>query len=85
MIIAKAVDPATLQVGDVITFMENGKTTVTHRIIGINEDVHILQKVMQTILKTSILLKQKTSSVNTSTEFQNSVMLHFSHRHLLVL
>lgn len=27
MIIAKAVYPATLLVGDVITFMENGKTT----------------------------------------------------------
>ncbi len=38
LIIAKAVDPATLEVGDVITFMEKGTTTVTHRIIAINED-----------------------------------------------
>lgn len=38
MVIAKAVDPSTLKVGDIITYMENGKTTVTHRIIGINED-----------------------------------------------
>ena len=38
MIVTKAVDPTTLKVGDVITYMENGKTTVTHRIIGINED-----------------------------------------------
>ncbi len=38
MIITKSVDPATLEIGDVITYIENGKTTVTHRIIGINED-----------------------------------------------
>ena len=38
MIITKSVDPAALQVGDIITYMENGKTTVTHRIIGINDD-----------------------------------------------
>ena len=38
LIITKTVDPSTLQVGDVITFMEEGTTTVTHRIIGINED-----------------------------------------------
>ncbi len=44
MIITKAVDPATLQVGDVITFMQNGKTTVTHRIIGIHEDGTFLTK-----------------------------------------
>ena len=38
LIITKAVDTKTLKTGDVITYMENGKTTVTHRIIGINED-----------------------------------------------
>ncbi len=27
-----------LQVGDIITFLENGRTAVTHRIIAINED-----------------------------------------------
>lgn len=38
MIFARTVDISTLKVGDIITFMENGKTTITHRIIGINED-----------------------------------------------
>ncbi len=38
MIFTRTVNPDELAVGDVITFMENGKTTVTHRIIGINED-----------------------------------------------
>ncbi len=37
MIISKDVDPAALKVGDVISYME-GKSAVTHRIIGINED-----------------------------------------------
>lgn len=38
MVVAKAVDPTTLEVGNIITFMENGKTTVTHRIVEINDD-----------------------------------------------
>ncbi len=38
LIVAVKTDPDTLKVGDVITYMENGKTTVTHRIIDINED-----------------------------------------------
>ena len=38
LIITKAVDPETLKVGDVITYMEQGTTAVTHRIIGINDD-----------------------------------------------
>ena len=38
LIITKTVDPETLGVGDVITYMEEGTTTVTHRIIGINDD-----------------------------------------------
>ena len=38
LIFTKTVDTNTLKVGDIITFMENGKTTITHRIIGINED-----------------------------------------------
>ncbi len=38
MIITKSVNPNELKVGDVITFMEKGTTTVTHRIMAINED-----------------------------------------------
>lgn len=38
LIITKSVDPETLKVGDVITYMEQGTTAVTHRIIGINDD-----------------------------------------------
>ncbi len=38
MIITKPVNVDELAVGDIITYMENGKTTVTHRIIGLNED-----------------------------------------------
>ena len=38
MIITTTVKAEDLKVGDVITYMENGTTTVTHRIIGINED-----------------------------------------------
>lgn len=38
MIITKAVDPDTLEVGDIITYMEKGTVTVTHRIIEICED-----------------------------------------------
>ncbi len=38
LIIAKSVDPDKLKVGDVITYMENGKTAVTHRIVKINSD-----------------------------------------------
>ncbi len=38
LIVTKSVDPETLKVGDVITFMEQGTTTVTHRIIAINND-----------------------------------------------
>lgn len=38
LILTKSVDPQTLKVGDVITYMEEGTTAVTHRIIGINED-----------------------------------------------
>lgn len=38
LIFTKTVDTNTLKVGDIITFMENGRTTITHRIIGINED-----------------------------------------------
>ena len=44
LIVTKEVDPKTLEVGDIITFMEGGKTTVTHRIIGINEDGTFLTK-----------------------------------------
>lgn len=38
LIITKSVDPEALKVGDVITYMEQGTTAVTHRIIGINDD-----------------------------------------------
>lgn len=38
LVIAKQVDPQTLQIGDDITFMANQTTTVTHRIIGIIEN-----------------------------------------------
>jgi len=38
LIITKSVDPETLKVGDVITYMEQGTTAVTHRIIGVNDD-----------------------------------------------
>ena len=38
LIITKSVDPETLKVGDVITYMEQGTTAVTHRIIAINDD-----------------------------------------------
>lgn len=44
MIVTRAVDTTTLKVGDIITFMQNGETTVTHRIIGINEDGTFLTK-----------------------------------------
>ncbi len=43
MIIARKVDPSTLQIGDVITFMED-KTTITHRIISVNEDGSFITK-----------------------------------------
>ncbi len=36
MILTRPADE--LQVGDIITFLENGRTAVTHRIIAINED-----------------------------------------------
>jgi len=38
LIITKSVEPETLKVGDVITYMEQGTTAVTHRIIAINDD-----------------------------------------------
>lgn len=38
LVIARQVDPETLEIGDDITFMANQTTTVTHRIIGIIED-----------------------------------------------
>ncbi len=38
LIITKAVNPDTLKVGDIITFIEEEKTVVTHRIVAINED-----------------------------------------------
>ncbi len=38
LIITRSINPDTLKVGDVITFMENGRTAVTHRIIKINDD-----------------------------------------------
>ncbi len=38
LIITKGVNPDDLVIGDVITFVGVGKTAVTHRIIGINED-----------------------------------------------
>ncbi len=38
LVIARHVDPKTLNVGDDITFMANKTTTVTHRIIGITEN-----------------------------------------------
>ena len=44
MIVTRSADPKTLEVGDVITFMEEGTTAVTHRIIGINEDGSFITK-----------------------------------------
>ena len=38
LVIAKTVDPQTLQIGDDITYMANQTTSVTHRIIGIIEN-----------------------------------------------
>lgn len=38
LVVARQVDPETLEIGDDITFMANQTTTVTHRIIGIIED-----------------------------------------------
>lgn len=38
LVVARQVDPKTLQIGDDITFMANPTTTVTHRIIGIIEN-----------------------------------------------
>ena len=38
LVIAKHVDPQTLEIGDDITYMANQTTSVTHRIIGITED-----------------------------------------------
>ena len=38
LVIAKTVDPQTLQIGDDITYMANQTTSVTHRIVGINEN-----------------------------------------------
>ncbi len=38
LIITRSVNPDELAVGDVITFMENSRTAVTHRIMAINED-----------------------------------------------
>ena len=38
LVIAKQVDPNTLQIGDDITYMANQTTSVTHRIVGINEN-----------------------------------------------
>jgi len=37
-VITHKVDPATLQIGDVITFMKDDNTTVTHKIVGIYQD-----------------------------------------------
>ncbi len=38
LVIAKQVDPGTLQIGDDITYMANQTTSVTHRIVGILEN-----------------------------------------------
>ncbi len=38
LVITRSENPDTLAVGDVITFMENGRTAVTHRITKINDD-----------------------------------------------
>lgn len=38
LIITRQVDPATLQVGDDITYMKDATTTITHRIVEIVED-----------------------------------------------
>ena len=38
LVIARQVDPKTLQIGDDITYMANQTTTVTHRIVGIIEN-----------------------------------------------
>ena len=38
LVIAQQVDPETLQIGDDITYMANQTTSVTHRIVGINEN-----------------------------------------------
>ena len=38
LVIARHVDPQTLEIGDDITYMANQTTSVTHRIIGITED-----------------------------------------------
>lgn len=38
LVISRYTEPATLEIGDDITFMTNETTTVTHRIIGIVED-----------------------------------------------
>lgn len=38
LVVTKSVDPKELQIGDDITYMVSETTTVTHRIIGIEED-----------------------------------------------
>lgn len=38
LVMTRQVDPATLQVGDDISYMRNETTTVTHRIVGIIQD-----------------------------------------------
>ena len=38
LVVTKAVDPGTLEIGDDITYMAGRATTVTHRIVGIVED-----------------------------------------------
>lgn len=38
LVIARQVEPKTLQIGDDITYMANQTTTVTHRIVGITEN-----------------------------------------------
>ena len=44
LIVTKKVDPSTLKVGDIISFMETETTVVTHRIIDIKEDGSFITK-----------------------------------------
>ena len=38
MVIVRRADPAAIRIGDVITYMKDDKTSVTHRVIGITEN-----------------------------------------------
>ena len=38
LVIIKRVDPAAIEIGDIVTYMKDAETSVTHRVIGITEN-----------------------------------------------